>query len=235
VTDEGPVLELAATGDRIHVRRPLDAPTLESYLCALAPKLLALRGEIVLHASSVRHGETCIAFLGASGAGKTTTAHAFAAGGHAAVLAEDMLLVRPTGDGTWTALSVEPGVRAWAARATRQHDGDVIEFSPWPPGQVLESAKLVAFHFVDRARRRGTIIEPILLSKAETAARLFGNSFVSSLLPEARSGHLTRILSLAGVIPGHEVSLPNGLDLLQEAAAVHLRAWHSSKNERETN
>jgi hypothetical protein len=225
VTDDGPVLELAATGERVQILRPVSGPTLESYLCAVAPKLLALAGEIVLHASAVRYGSKAMAFLGASGAGKTTTAHAFAAGGEATVLAEDMLLVRVTGDRTWSAMSAEPAVRAWAAsRAMPRQAGDEVDFSSCLAGQVLESAKLVAFHFMDRRRRRGTAVEPVALSTAETAARLFGNSFMSSLRPDARRKHFSRVLSLAKVISGYELSLPDGIDRLKEAAAAHLRA-----------
>jgi hypothetical protein len=200
---------------------------LESYLCSVAPKLLALSGEVVLHASSVRYGSEAIAFLGASGAGKTTTAHAFAAGGDATVMAEDMLLVRMV-NGKWSALNAEPRVRAWAPRAVSQRAGAAIPFEPWPADQDLESAELVAFHFVDRTRRRGTTVDPSPLSVAETAARLFGNSFVSSLAPEARSRHLAQVLSMAREIPGYELSLPEGLDPLKEASSQHLRVWRTA-------
>jgi hypothetical protein len=62
-----------------------------SYL--LGPVLglvLRLRGVICLHGSAVGFGNHCVAFVGASGAGKSTTAAAFAREGHA-VLSDDIV------------------------------------------------------------------------------------------------------------------------------------------------
>jgi len=52
--------------------------------------LLRLRGVICLHASAVAFGNHCVAFVGATGAGKSTTAAAFAREGHA-VLSDDIV------------------------------------------------------------------------------------------------------------------------------------------------
>ena len=65
---------------------------LTSLLRALAPKLLALQGELVLHASAVELNGIVIAFTGASGAGKTTTARTLTeAGGQ--IVCEDQLWI----------------------------------------------------------------------------------------------------------------------------------------------
>ena len=51
---------------------------------------LRLRGDLVLHASAVRVGETALAFVGASGMGKSTMATVLCAAGHA-LLTDDVL------------------------------------------------------------------------------------------------------------------------------------------------
>ncbi len=50
-------------------------------LWAVAPKLLALQGEAILHAAAVAVGGGILAFSGESGAGKTTSARAFVSAG----------------------------------------------------------------------------------------------------------------------------------------------------------
>lgn len=59
---------------------------------------LMLRGELVLHASAVRVGDTAIAFVGASGMGKSTLATLLCADGHRLVT-DDVLRVCMAGPG----------------------------------------------------------------------------------------------------------------------------------------
>ena len=60
--------------------------------------LLRFRGVTCLHASAVAIGESVIAFVGAEGAGKSTTAAAFARAGYAAVSDDVVALVERDGD-----------------------------------------------------------------------------------------------------------------------------------------
>jgi hypothetical protein len=66
--------------------------------------LLRLRGVTCLHASAVAFGNRCVAFVGATGAGKSTTAAAFARQGHA-VLSDDIVALAESAD----AFRVMPG------------------------------------------------------------------------------------------------------------------------------
>ena len=76
---------------------------------------LRLRGVTCLHASSVAIGEHAIALLGTAGAGKSTTAAAFARLGYA-VLSEDVVAL----DDSIRGFSVQPGyphIRLWPTSA----------------------------------------------------------------------------------------------------------------------
>jgi hypothetical protein len=73
--------------------------------------LLRLRGNTCLHASAVVVADRAVAFLGATGAGKSTTAVAFARRGHT-VLSDDVCVLHADGDG----VRVQPGypyLRLW--------------------------------------------------------------------------------------------------------------------------
>lgn len=66
---------------------------------ALCAFVLYLRGRLVLHASAVEHDGVAIAFAGASGRGKSTTA-ALACAAGARLVTDDLLTVTLPGDGT---------------------------------------------------------------------------------------------------------------------------------------
>jgi hypothetical protein len=78
--------------------------------------LLRQRGFLVLHASSVVVNDVAIAFIGNSGAGKSTTAQAFHRQGHT-VLTDDVMVVQLDGDRPM----VRPGyplIKLWPESAT---------------------------------------------------------------------------------------------------------------------
>ncbi len=63
------------------------------YLRQMAPVFSAVAGRLVLHASAVHIGGVVVAFVGASGAGKSTTARFFAESGNGFV-SDDLLPIR---------------------------------------------------------------------------------------------------------------------------------------------
>ena len=84
---------------------PLEFVT--SYLLGpVAGLLLRLRGVICLHASAVSFGARSVAFLGSAGAGKSTTAAAFARAGYA-VLADDIVALTEQ-DGAFYVVAAHP-------------------------------------------------------------------------------------------------------------------------------
>ncbi len=91
---------------------PLTAEDAATYL--LGPVLgflLRLRGATCLHASAVAVGNRAVALVGGAGAGKSTTAAAFACLGHG-VLADDTAALREAG-GAFLVQPAYPHVRLW--------------------------------------------------------------------------------------------------------------------------
>lgn len=74
--------------------------------------LLHQRGRLVLHASAVEVDGGAVAFLGATGWGKSTTAAALNVLGHALV-ADDVIAIVPDGDGMPTVYSGFPQIKLW--------------------------------------------------------------------------------------------------------------------------
>jgi hypothetical protein len=81
------------------------------FLDQVLPRVLAHRGRLVLHASSVSVGNRAIAFVGETGAGKSTLAASLHTAGHP-LLSDDGLLLFP-GEGCVLALSTYPSLRLW--------------------------------------------------------------------------------------------------------------------------
>ena len=78
-------------------------PGVDSHVCEhlflnqVRPLALSDKGKLVFHASAVEIGDGAVAFLGASGRGKSTLAASFATSGYR-FLTDDGLLLEPSGD-----------------------------------------------------------------------------------------------------------------------------------------
>src|SRR5262245_7445645 len=107
--------EVSAGGDRVCCRPAAgvsDAALRHLLLDHVLPRVLCLRGLLVLHASALRAPDgRAVAFLGASGAGKSTLAASLVAAGWR-LLADDALVIEDGEDGP-TAVPTYPGVRLW--------------------------------------------------------------------------------------------------------------------------
>jgi hypothetical protein len=87
-------------GTRVWARWPAELPVSEIVGCLLGPIIgfvLHLRGTPCLHASAVAVNGRVVAFLGHSGAGKSTTVASFVRGGYAAIT-DDVLALDETQD-----------------------------------------------------------------------------------------------------------------------------------------
>ncbi|MBS1790772.1 MAG: serine/threonine protein kinase [Acidobacteria bacterium] len=101
-------------GTQIWVTWPQSQTLEDAATYLLGPVLglvLRLRGVTCLHASAVVLGERAIALVGASGAGKSTTAAAFAGAGYQ-VLADDIVALDEVADRFWVRPAY-PRVRLW--------------------------------------------------------------------------------------------------------------------------
>jgi hypothetical protein len=107
--------EVSAGGDRVCCRPAAgasDAALRHLLLDQVLPRVLCLRGLLVLHATALRApGGRAVAFLGASGAGKSTLAASLVAAGWRLV-ADDALVIEDGEDGP-TAVPTYPGLRLW--------------------------------------------------------------------------------------------------------------------------
>jgi hypothetical protein len=77
----------------------------------VVPHILALDGALVLHASAVAVGEGAVAFVGRTGAGKSSLAASFASRGFP-LLSDDFLFLREHANG-FLAIPSYPGLRLW--------------------------------------------------------------------------------------------------------------------------
>jgi hypothetical protein len=111
---DGTEFFLSESGNEIWATWPEDMTLEDTATYLLGPIfgfLLRLRGVICLHASAIAVDGRAIALIGPAGAGKSTTAAAFARQGYPA-LSEDVVALRDQGD----SFLVEPGyplIRLW--------------------------------------------------------------------------------------------------------------------------
>lgn len=115
---EGATFHIEASGARVDAwwQSPLTSADVATYL--LGPVLafvLRLKGFVPLHASAVSVRDRALLFLGHAGAGKSTTAAAFATLGHA-VLSDDVVPVIETAGGL-VASPAYPRLALWADSA----------------------------------------------------------------------------------------------------------------------
>ena len=101
-------------GRKITVRPQQDTTSetiIHLLLDQVLPRLLDLQGHLLIHASSVRVGKDAIAFIGESGAGKSTVSASFHLHGHQ-LLSDDGLLIKLVAN-TVSAVPTYRSLRLW--------------------------------------------------------------------------------------------------------------------------
>jgi hypothetical protein len=114
VYDDGTQFLISADGSQLWCSWSSLATVADAAVRLRGPVLamiLRLRGVVCLHASSVVVGKSAIALLGDTGAGKSTTAAAFAKLGHS-VLADDVTALKEDG-GRFQVLPGYPWLNLW--------------------------------------------------------------------------------------------------------------------------
>lgn len=211
VDDRGTHVRLACKA----VPRPL--PYL---LQAVIPKILSLRGHLVIHASAVALGENAVAFTGLSGAGKTTTARSLASHGGRA-LCEDKLFLRVSpGAGVDTPIGAEAVMKAWIAdnvpSLARHSDASCAPLDEAARGPSLPLRELGA---LDVARRRGARVAASRLAQHDAATAVFRQMFWGSDAITDWRRLLNESVTLASHVSVYELELPNGLHELDRAVS----------------
>jgi hypothetical protein len=216
-------LEIDVDRAAVRLARPLEGQALMIALLALGPKLAVLfGGGPVLHAASVStpRGDV-LAFLGASGAGKTTTARAFARAGYGLV-SEDKLVLRLQDGRPLAVLSGEATIRSWITTARMQlastSIGDWCPIDPLRQATSGDGLPLATVMIVDQRRREGTelLLEP--LSPAEAAGEIVRNAFHGSSTDADWRHQLRAAAAIARHARVLSATMPAGLDGLAAAA-----------------
>ena len=185
-------------------------------------KLLALQGEAILHAAAVAVGGSVVAFSGESGAGKTTSAHAFVEAG-ADLVCEDKLLIRFVAGRPVCGGGLEDHVRRWArAAADALASGDISEILR-PLSRADEVRRpLREIGFVDQIRREGESLTPVQLTPADAASRIFCGLFQGSDDPANWQQLLEVSVRVARHADAYELTMPSGVSALRTAATRHM-------------
>jgi hypothetical protein len=213
---DGVAFLIDRAGSRIWSTWPATLSIEDTAIYLLGPILgfaLRLRGVTCLHASAIAIGDEAIAFLGPGGAGKSTTAAAFAQRGYR-VLSEDVVALRDSDDG----FVVQPGyphIRLWPTSVEMLHrfpealppltpnwdkryldlveNGYQFQRSPLP---------LAAVYILGdrRAQPEAPVIEEI--SAREALMTLVENTYVNYLLePAMRRDEFTVLTRLVEHVP----------------------------------
>jgi hypothetical protein len=176
--------------------------------------LLRLRGTLSLHASAVAVDERAIVIAGHPGAGKSTTAAAFARSG-ATVITEDVAPV------VWIdgAPSVTPGyprIRLWEDVATTLF-GELPPLTPTWPKRFLDVTEQFARHPYPIAKiviLGGRTANASLrrLTGHEAAIALLRNASMTHALDDSmREGELAQVTRLAEAVPLFAATAPDDL------------------------
>ena len=204
---------------------PTDQPTLlEFYVRALAPKLLFQRQITVLHASScLTENEQVVAFAGLSGAGKTTTARAFAATSME-LMSEDLLVFAPAVDQTRVLVGAERFIHEWASRVAMalvaSPDGvPAGDLSAVIDGPTVGIERIL---FLDRSRRIGDQFTTRSLDKPDALVTFMAHNFLGDSEPATWRRYFTTAADLVEKIKTEEASAPDGVDRLPVAVAAYI-------------
>jgi len=170
--------------------------------------LLALRGDLVLHAAGVEAGGRAVLFCGPTGRGKSTLARVLGEEGHG-VLGEDGIAVSLDGP----APVAFPGARGIRVRR-RKGDGTSTRLVPDPGPGEPSPAQLAALVLL---RERGGSLEVEALEPARALALLTPN-LVHSGGREAIAAAFSRLAQTLRTVPAFAASLPDDLGELRPAA-----------------
>jgi hypothetical protein len=216
-----PALEIDDCKSSLRVRPGISATDYGVCLRAVAPKLVARTGPLVLHAAAVLGSDgNVMAFVGVNGAGKTTTARTFAANGFE-LICEDKLVTWVTEKSMAAAIDGERKINQWI-RVTRQSldvhperacDTTVLASCSEGPSRPVQSVFLL-----DSGRRAaGDSIQLRALPQSEAASELFQHAFYGSGLAQDWRTQLECVATLARTARVFVATMPEGLEALERA------------------
>jgi hypothetical protein len=185
--------------------------------------LLFQRGYFVLHSSVVHIRGQAIAFVGQTGAGKSSTAAALHAGGHA-VIADDNAAI-DFAEGAWTVTPAFPFLKVYPAIAEslgfeqsslmQMHASQPKSVRPVDDAFPTQPVPLNRIYVLTRGSLQG--IEPV--GRSEAAIELVRHSVPTRWRQAGGADHLKTCASLASSVPLYRVRTFDTLSELPELAA----------------
>ena len=158
--------ELSADGQNICCwpRPETAASTIEHlYLNQVLPLALSQQGKLVFHASAVEIGEVAVAFMGASGRGKSTLATSFATNG-LRFLTDDGLVLEAH-DGCYQVLPSHPSIRLWKESEQAFISPNAIKA---PPVQFTTKSRFLSGHGIAFCEQPRPLQQIYLLGEGKT-------------------------------------------------------------------
>lgn len=192
----------------------------EGLAIVLVPNLLShilvLQGHSVLHASAVEVSDGAIAFVGASGMGKSTVAALCCASG-ASLVSDDVLRVEVRDGGLWCYRgSLELRLRQQAAEIARRINGanhwvtSDERLGVRPPASAREQLPIIAV-VTPRCEHEEEKLEIVRLHGLEAALELIQYPRTLGWVdPEPASRDLKVLTQLASQVPVYRAHLPWG-------------------------
>ena len=193
--------------------------------------ILRLRGMVPLHASAVSIGDQAIALVGPAGAGKSTTAAAFARCGYR-VISDDVVALTPEGP----RFGIPPGyprVNLWVESVRAMFGSGVSlplispswdkRFMPLDPHTQFETRSLPLggiYVLQNRATgMRGPVMER--LTGTEAFFALLGNTYMNYLPdPEGRRREFELLGRVVTEVPIRRIQAPADLSMVHELCAT---------------
>lgn len=190
--------------------------------------LLHQRGILVLHASVMEIGGQAVGFMGEKGWGKSTTAAALHARGHALV-ADDILAVIPDAAGVPMAQPGPPHFKLWPEAAKASFGDDPGSLAPlhsqiqkrerWAnTGFLAEPLRLRQLYVLDRGNR----LEAVPMAPASAMLALIRHTYLSAIMQslDGQNENFQQCAQLAGRIRVSALKRPKDLGGLGKMARL---------------
>jgi len=191
------------------------------YIRAVTPKVLALQGIPTLHAAAVAIGMKTVAFAGASGAGKTTTARALMTS-PSDLISEDLLMLRAVEGSVTLVRSGEAQVRRWQEDVREQlANNGTQEVSCLPLREIASGRAQEVLHeisFLAADHRSVGVFQSERLGGTEALSLLLNHLFLGTDEPTGWRDHLRHARFVAEVVRMTRLAPPAGLQALTAAA-----------------